>query len=159
MRVWRIERAAHLRTALSGDGASLYGGRWNSIGTPIVYTSSSLSLAALERFVHAPRVDHAASFFAVGFDLGPDILGEMNQPKPLPADWRAPEPGAGSQAWGDAWTAAGIAACRVPSALLPLDLFDPMQEFNVLLNPSHPLILALKPVVQLPYAFDARMWK
>lgn len=159
MRVWRIERAAHLRTALSGDGASLYGGRWNSPGTSIVYTSSSLSLAALERFVHAPRVDSDSSFFAVAFDLGADILAGMNRPKPLPADWRAPEPGLGSQNWGDAWTATGIAACSVPSALLPLDLFDPMQEFNVLLNPSHPLILALKPAVQLSYAFDARMWK
>src|ERR1700733_8406037 len=52
MKLWRICRAVHAASAFSGDGARLYGGRWNSQGVRIVYASSSLALAAVETFVH-----------------------------------------------------------------------------------------------------------
>ena len=39
-------------TALSGEGARLYGGRWNSPGKSKVYLSTSRTLAALELLVH-----------------------------------------------------------------------------------------------------------
>ncbi|MBI5171468.1 MAG: RES domain-containing protein [Candidatus Melainabacteria bacterium] len=37
---------------MDGEGARLFGGRWNSPGLPAIYTSSHLSLAALELLVH-----------------------------------------------------------------------------------------------------------
>jgi RES domain-containing protein len=48
--VWRLARLAHV--TLDGEGARLAGGRWNSRGRAAVYTSSRLSLAALELLVH-----------------------------------------------------------------------------------------------------------
>ena len=51
MRVFRICRKAH--AAFDGEGARLYGGRWNRRGTAVVYASESLALAALELLVHA----------------------------------------------------------------------------------------------------------
>ena len=54
MRVWRLTRPAFERTALSGEGASLWGGRWNSPGRPVVYCAGSPALAILESFVHLP---------------------------------------------------------------------------------------------------------
>lgn len=160
MRVWRIERAEHVDDALSGMGARLFGGRWNSPGTAVVYTASSIALAALERFVHAPRIDGSKLFYALGFDLDDELVDTMVSADPLPKAWRSPEPSADSQAWGDAWastTASGAAA--VPSALLPLDVFNPRQEFNVLLNPESPSVKALRVALKASYAFDARMWK
>ena len=50
MELWRIARRAQV--ALDGEGARLYGGRWNSAGTAVVYAASHLSLAALEYLVH-----------------------------------------------------------------------------------------------------------
>ncbi|MHB8148190.1 MAG: RES domain-containing protein, partial [Vulcanimicrobiaceae bacterium] len=38
----------HEATALSGEGARLYGGRWNTPGVAALYASSSLALALLE---------------------------------------------------------------------------------------------------------------
>ena len=52
MRIWRICRARFAGEAFSGQGARRFGGRWNSPGVPIVYSSSSLALAAMELFVH-----------------------------------------------------------------------------------------------------------
>src|SRR6266581_3394495 len=49
--VWRITTAAFARSAFSGEGARLYGGRWNPKGVPIVYTAASQSLALLEMLV------------------------------------------------------------------------------------------------------------
>src|SRR5258705_349554 len=49
---WRIVKAKHAATAFSGEGAARTGGRWNSRGVPVVYTSSTKSLAALESLVH-----------------------------------------------------------------------------------------------------------
>ena len=51
-RAWRIVKAKHAATAFDGEGARLFGGRWNSPGTRMIYTSATLSLAALESLVH-----------------------------------------------------------------------------------------------------------
>src|SRR5262245_29579658 len=52
---WRIVKARHAANAFDGEGARLEGGRWNSPGTPTVYTSQSAALAALELLVHLGR--------------------------------------------------------------------------------------------------------
>ena len=52
IRAWRLIKAVHADDAFSGEGARRGGGRWNSKGVRIVYTSESLSLATLEVMVH-----------------------------------------------------------------------------------------------------------
>lgn len=54
---WRLVRPAYgeREVAFSGEGARRYGGRWNTPGRPMVYTSLHLSLAALETLAHADR--------------------------------------------------------------------------------------------------------
>ncbi len=44
---WRIVRAARVNSAFTGEGARIYGGRWNSRGTAVIYVSEHESLAAL----------------------------------------------------------------------------------------------------------------
>ena len=55
MTAWRIAKQKHQSTGLSGEGARIYGGRWNPIGTPVIYAAESLSLATLEIIVHLER--------------------------------------------------------------------------------------------------------
>ena len=52
IRAFRLCKTKHLATAFTGEGARLNGGRWNSPGNSVVYTSASLSLATLEVLVH-----------------------------------------------------------------------------------------------------------
>jgi RES domain-containing protein len=49
---WRIYKPKHRASAFTGEGARRFGGRWNSKGVPLIYTSSSISLASLEMLVH-----------------------------------------------------------------------------------------------------------
>src|ERR1017187_10731162 len=52
MRFGRMCRLYYALAAASGEGARLYGGRWNSRGVRMVYASTSLALAAIETFVN-----------------------------------------------------------------------------------------------------------
>ncbi|MGH7535750.1 MAG: RES family NAD+ phosphorylase, partial [Gemmatimonadales bacterium] len=85
MRVWRLARAVH--RALDGKGARRAGGRWNSPGVPVVYTSGTLSLAVLELLVHTDRDLVPGDLRAFEIEVGsvtPSILDVAR----LPADWR-----------------------------------------------------------------------
>ena len=50
--IYRIVKEKRADTAMDGNGARLYGGRWNSIGRPVVYVAGSESLAILKILVH-----------------------------------------------------------------------------------------------------------
>ena len=54
-----LYRFAHekYKDDLSGDGARLFGARWNSKGNPVVYTSNAISLALLELLIHSISYD------------------------------------------------------------------------------------------------------
>jgi len=76
--VWRLAPPAFAR-ALDGEGSRLVGGRWNSPGRHLVYTSSHLSLAVLEAYVNiAPALrDELPEFEAVRISV-PDGAGGMD---------------------------------------------------------------------------------
>jgi RES domain-containing protein len=126
---WRIVKARRAATAFDGHGAAEYGGRWNSIRVPIIYTSGSKALAALEILVHLnPRVLFVYAVFRLKFD---DALIEKVSPGRLPADWKVEPPPASTQTYGDEWVRkAQSAVLEVPSAIIP-------EESNYLLNPAH----------------------
>ena len=65
MVVFRIARKEYIQD-LSGRGAELFGGRWNEKGIPALYTSSSLSLAALEILKKFGAEPSAAAGFSLG---------------------------------------------------------------------------------------------
>ena len=54
MIVFRIAKQEFVHD-LSGTGARLYGGRWNSKGSSMLYTSENRALAMLETMVHTPQ--------------------------------------------------------------------------------------------------------
>ena len=49
---WRIIKTQPTAQAFDVEGASLYGGRWNSPGRSVVSASSTISLTVLEVLVH-----------------------------------------------------------------------------------------------------------
>ena len=146
---WRLTKTRYLATAWDGEGARRTGGRWNGVGTAVVYTSGTLSLALVETLVHLPSgILPSYSAQRVEFD---EAMVEVMEDVDLPADWRADPAPRSTQALGDAWALAGRSAVlRVPSVAVP-------PEFNYVLNPGHPDVPRLKIEPPMPFPFDPRL--
>ncbi len=156
MKVWRICRERYAESALTGEGAQLAGGRWNSVGVPMVYTSWCLSLAALEVFVNLDPNNQPRDLAWLAIEAPVDEQWKRREEKDfisrLPQHWRErddPE----TQRFGDDWIRSGRSAgLVVPSVLIE-------GEWNVLLNPAHPDAKKIRVVERKPFRFDERMFK
>ena len=147
--MWRITRRAH--QALDGEGARLFGGRWNSEGVPLVYASATLSLAALEYLTHVDVEDVPADLIALEIELPDDAPAEALDAGTLPRDWTRAEGHPACIAAGDGWARAGrTLALSVPSAVIP-------EEKNVLLNPRHPAAARIRVASARDFSFDLRL--
>ncbi len=118
---------------LSGQGAALYGGRWNPRGMPMVYTAGSTSLAYLEYLVHNLHVLSTKAVCLVKIRINPGTDPETLEQGALPHDWQektyTPQ---STQNMGERFLTGNKAyVLKVPSAIVS-------DEFNFLLNPSHP---------------------
>lgn len=131
IQAWRIVHQDYRSSAFDGEGARLVGGRWNSEGTPVVYTAGSLSLALLEIIVHL-EIKEALKYFKALPVLFDESLIQALALGTLPLLWGSTPPLFSSKAVGDKWVKENQSAVLcVPSAIVP-------QEKNYLLNPHHP---------------------
>jgi RES domain-containing protein len=146
---WRIVRAKHAATAFSGEGAARTAGRWNSRGVPVVYTSSTKSLAALEILVHLnPPVSFKYVAIRIRFS---EALTEKFARGKLPAGWREEPPPSSTKQIGDAWVLEARSAVLVlPSVIIP-------GEPNYLLNPAHPDFKKISISKPERFSFDSRL--
>ena len=128
--VWRITTVRFADTAFSGEGARLYGGRWNRQGWEVVYTAESQSLALLELMVQDDPL--RAHYMLRSAEIPADMTQTRIEAAQLPEDWRTIGARDVLQDLGEAWLqAAATAVLNVPSAVVPA-------ERNYLLNPRHP---------------------
>ncbi len=148
-RAWRIVKEKHARTAFDGEGAWLFGGRWNSPGTRVIYTSATLSLAVLESLVHLnPPVAFPYVAIPVEFD---GSLVEVLSSATLPADWTEEPPPLSTMTRGDLWVKESRSAVlELPSVVIPA-------EPNFLLNPAHPDFRKIRIGKPVPFSFDRRL--
>jgi RES domain-containing protein len=152
MRIWRICRRRFAAQAATGEGARLYGGRWNSRGIRVVYASTSLALAAMETFVNLEPNLQPKDLVSIEGRIPDEIEIESLDPKRLPPDWYKTRDES-LRSFGDEWISAGrTLALRVPSAAI-------RGEWNVLLNPGHASFNRVEFAEPLPFAFDARMFR
>jgi RES domain-containing protein len=120
---------------LSGTGAWVTGGRWNSKGRPVLDASCSSALACLETVVHlAGGVPLPLRRSLVRLDVPDDIWAARDvwTADDLKPGWDAEPPGTVSMELGEAWLAGkGTSIVQLPSAIAP-------DDWNVLVNPAHP---------------------
>ena len=145
---YRIVQAEWAATAMTGEGARLFGGRWNPPGVPAVYLADSRALAALEIIVNAPREVTLLSWRIFEVDV-PDNLIETVKPDALPSDWQALPSSPGARLHGGRWLQSGVLGFRLPSAVIP-------EEFTLLLNPLHPDFGKLRVSEPKVFRFDPR---
>lgn len=149
MLVWRITRERY--QTLDGEGARLNGGRWNSEGMPVVYTSTTLALAALEYLVHVDPEDVPEDLVAMQIQVPDGLPDERIRASDLPVDWNEVPNHPACLERGDAWVKdARVAVLRVPSAIVP-------EEENVLINAKHTDAGQITVARTRPFAFDPRL--
>jgi RES domain-containing protein len=148
---WRIVKRRHARSAFDGEGARLYGGRWNSSGTRMVYVAGSVSLAVLEVLVHLGDVGVLSSYSLCAVEFEDGLIEPLDRSR-LPADWRSYPAPPGSREIGDAWVKGGSSVIlEVPSAVVE-------RESNYLINPAHPDFASVNVGVPEPFEFDSRLF-
>ncbi len=150
MELFRLCRSAYTHD-LSGRGAGLYGARWNSKGTDLLYTAQNRSLAMAEVVVHLSLSALPQDYCMVKLLIPDEVLIEDFPLSSLPQDWAEfPHP-ASTKVIGDAFVRHGkYCMLRVPSAITAGD-------FNILLNPAHPDFKHLQIAKILPFPFNKRI--
>ena len=134
---------------LSGNGARLYGGRWNSEGKAMVYLASSRSLAVLEALAHLSPTNMPGEFCMLTIEA-PDDFEEVDAAT-LPPDWQEyPEIEILKQTGNYFLKNKKNLLLKVPSALVN-------EEFNYLMNPLHPKADLVKIVSKKSFSFDERL--
>ncbi len=142
---WRFVKQKHASTAFSGEGAKLYGGRWNQQGVAAVYTSDTLSLAVIEQLVHIKPEDIIKlRYCSIKVDI-PHSLA-IEEIKSLPDGWDADPAPEMTKNIGTDWLLSGrTAVLKVPSSIIKV-------QFNYVFNPLHPDFKKIK--VHPPEEFD-----
>lgn len=142
MRLWRISEFADL----SGDGGLYHAGRWNEVGTAVVYCSDHPSTTLLEILLHTDREDVAPTYQLLEIDA-PDSLN-IYQPE-LPSDWVGRY--SKTQMIGSNFLLdLEYPLMRIPSIVMP-------QAANFLINPTHPDATQFRIVQTWRYPFDSRL--
>lgn len=148
---YRLVTRRYASDAWTGSGANQYGGRWNHKGTPAVYVSTSISLAALEILVHVKNEAMLSQYQLFTLTIADDDVEYLDK-KWLPADWQENPAPVSTMDLGTGWLQANSALALVlPSCIIPY-------ENNAILNPLHPEFKrALASVEHFPFDFDSRL--
>lgn len=128
MIVYRITNEK-FKSDISGNGAALYGSRWNSKGNPLLYTSQFISLSILESLVHLKKQEIPPTQYLIGIELPEEKETVEISYKKIKNNWRKELEY--TQWLGDQFLQNNQKlVLKVPSAIVP-------QECNFLLNPLH----------------------
>lgn len=150
MYVWRLTKKRYAQ--LDGEGVRLYGSRWNSIGRPVVYTASSLSLALLEQLVRIDPDEIPNDFVSVKIEIPDNTSMDTISLASFPKNWQRSDNPLWFREKGDNWLdKQETAILIVPSAIVP-------EEKNILINPLHPGMKKIKIVEITPFIFDERLF-
>lgn len=149
MLVYRIGKTRYA-TDLSGEGARLYGGRWNHKLTACIYTSESRALAVLEYTVNVNIEAIPRSLSITVIEIPSSSIFTITENK-LPGNWKeSPAPAATKDFGTQLLKAAKTAIIKIPSAIIS-------QECNYLLNPAHINSKAFKIVEVSDFVYDVRI--
>jgi len=152
MIVFRLSKSKHSKD-LSGKGAEKFGGRWNSKGVALLYTSDSRALCTAEIAVHTPLGNIPFDYEVVLIKIPDNIIIPELEISELPGDWKSIPHSHSTQEIGDKFIDDGkFLAIKVPSAVV-------QGEFNYLINPDHTDFKSISIEKTETFTFDSRLFK
>ncbi len=151
MEVYRITQEIFSED-LTGNGAKLFGGRWNSAGISALYAASSRSLALLETLAHTPpRMLQLKSYMLSVIEVPDAASQEIITIQQLPGGWDATGYHDFTTRTGDGFMRASkkLFLC-VPSVLMP-------EENIYVINPRHADMENVRIISKRVIRFDPRI--
>lgn len=149
MIVYRLCRTSRARD-LSGEGPRLFGGRWNHIDTPCIYTAENRSLAILEYSVHIMEDDIPRALSMMSIEIPDNNMLEVPVHR-LPGNWHHTPVPPSTQDFGTKMLEKLLnPVIKIPSAIIP-------EEYNYILNPKHPDASLFKIVEIRDFVYDIRI--
>ncbi len=134
---------------LSGKGAELAGGRWNSKGNPALYTAQSIALCVAEIAVHTPLGILPKDYRLVHIEIPEN---DFLEPKRLPKEWNTFPHIHSTQKLGDKFLKdKKLLTMKIPSAAV-------QGEFNYIINPKHPEFSKIRIKKIEKFTFDDRLF-
>lgn len=136
---------------LTGTGASLFPGRWNKRGTPVLYTGETKEIALLENVVHLPpSISPKLDILTLSI---PDNSITEYKITDLPSNWaHFPAPTILSE-MGQNWIETeNTLVLRVPSSIIHT-------SSNLIINCRHKLFDLIQVVEHKSFYFDSRLIK
>lgn len=150
MKVFRITKKKYAKD-LSGKGAELFGGRWNPIGTPALYTSENRALAILELLAHTPKKVVPEKYVLLELEISAKIEKQILRINKLQKGWNDLQVNDWTQQLGlKYFNEKNILGIQVPSTIIPL-------EKNMVLNPLHQNYAFIKTVKSGEFKIDTRL--
>jgi RES domain-containing protein len=151
MIVYRLTKSIYAND-LSGFGAEKWGGRWNSQGVPMLYTSQSRALCVAEIAVHTPMGIIPDNYVLITLSIPGHSLFTLPN-SALPKDWKAIPAAQSTRTLGNQFIKDNkFLAMKVPSVLV-------QGEYNFLINPRHTRIKDIVLESVEPFEFDTRLFK
>lgn len=146
---YRIGDPDGLYPIFDATGSTIAPGRWNTAGSPVIYSSEHYSTALLEKLVrgsgHLPPNQH---FVRIGIPRG--VSYEIFSVPALPG-WDT-MPATVSKSYGELWCRERRSAILlVPSVVARLDR-------NILINPAHADFALIEPSLHEPVFWDRRLF-
>jgi len=153
--IWRIATDTKHYEAddLSGAGAKITGGRWNSAGSLMLYCSETRALACLETVVHLDAGGLPLNRYLVEIQVPGNIwlAAETQTANSLAVGWDAEPAARRSIDFGTDWLASRRSLLLiVPSVIV-------IEETNVLINPDHPELHRLRAAKVRRWLYDPRL--
>ena len=135
---------------ISGTGAKLYGGRWNSKGVAMLYASEHISLSVLEMLVNNRFTDFATDLNLIHLAFADTLSVKEVKNSKLKTDWI--NDFEYTRFMGDQFIKAGThAILKVPSAVIK-------EEHNFIINPSHSDFKKIKITQTVSFSTDKRLF-
>ncbi|RYF87359.1 MAG: RES domain-containing protein [Chitinophagaceae bacterium] len=149
MQLFHLGNSRYARQ-LTGDGARLFGGRWNQKGDACIYTSSARSLCLVEYLANVEWTNLPPDLVITVYEL-PNKLCRVIDVNELPDDWAAIPAGMATKLFGSTLLADPKCVCfAVPSVIVPA-------ERNYILNPNSDNFKEVDIIAVEPFTIDQRI--
>jgi len=150
LRLWRIVTSSH--PVWSGEGARLFGQRWNPPGLPAIYTGTSFALCLIEVLVHANRKSPPSAARCVEAVAPDEVSSETFDPASYPG-WDDLRDLSVAQAFGRDWIESRRSALLVVPSVVTAG-----RDLNVVVNPDHPDAALISVGPETAVALDRRLF-